>query len=577
MQSRRALARSVVALVGSAQLAVVSPFGFPLSTAADSSLAIPGTTNGMPDQTFVNREVENFVTPAYPSCVVQPTLDPCTPQAVDYPASLWPLTGLQSDTYDQSVNVGLANLDAALRSGYAADPPGHFYVVGYSQGSTVGSYYKNNNYFPDGTYTDGLPPPDQITFVFAANPNRPNGGIATRPGIFGPMTIPILGLTVGVPAATDRGVKTTDIVIQYDGVSDVPAYPINLLADANAVAGILFIHPTYVYPNTNHPDAATDHPYGYPLADFQSAIANAQTAADNDQCAAPANHCQVHGDTTYITLPTQDLPILVPLRFIGEQLAAKTGLPDAIAPLADLIQPAMKVLIETGYDRSDYGKFTPFQVFPLLNPAKLVTLPLDLALAAIQGIRDALIDIANGGHRPGALPTVDPITTPLSLFEGSPAPSPTTFAPTTSAPTSRAFAPTTLAAPSGADTTSGGGTTGGDKSGDTTSGGTSSTTSGGTTLSVSGGAVVTSAGTTTAGTSGTITGDNPGASGAGTANGGESGGTTASTDTSATTTNTTTTSETTTTPSGTSSGTTSSDTTTSSGTTGGSTSGASTN
>jgi hypothetical protein len=411
--ARYLIVTSVLAMVAS--LVAMSMFTGAISRAANYALAVPGTGNPTPTTSFINAEVRNFVTPTNPGCgsnLNNPPPNPsCTQVAVDYPASFWPiilfgLKQLTSDTWNVSVSTGVNNLRSQLADEYSADPAGHFYLTGYSQGATVVSYFKRS--YPNPTSHD-LPALNQVTLVMAANPNRPNGGLFMRPGIFGPFDIPILDATVGIPAPTDTGVKTTDIAIQYDGVSDFPEYPINLLADANALAGLLFIHPTYVDPSSSHPNG---HPYGYTLDQFTAAVGAAQQAADNGQC-TDANNCQQFGDTTYITLPTTNLPILAPLRYLGEQ----TGLSFLTRPLADLVQPVMTVLIETGYNRKSYGTPTPFQLIPIINP---VTLGVSLVAATVQGISDAIGDIV--GTRPTPPPTQDPFATAVSLLSGSDGP-----------------------------------------------------------------------------------------------------------------------------------------------------------
>lgn len=409
-----AIAMTAIAVLSSALLLVATTFVAAIGHAAEHALIIPGTGNPTPDAAFGLAEVRNFVTPTNPACDYADTLE-CSQTLIDYPASFWPviifgLKQLHSDTWNKSVQTGVDNVGTELKAEYAADPNGHFYIVGYSQGGTVGSYFKNQNYPATGSPTTGLPPADQVTFVYAANPQRPNGGVFVRPGFFGAFNIPILDATVGIPAATDRGVRTTDVVIQYDGVSDFPAYPINLLADVNALAGLFFIHPTYVFPNTPHPAPA--HPYGYTVDEFTQLVNAAQTASDNNAC-SEAVHCQKHGDTTYITLPTEHLPLLAPIRFIGERL----GISAVTRPLTDLIEPALKVLIETGYNRTSYGTPTPFQVVVPLNPQKVLTLLPDLAKATVQGIQDAIGDIR--GTRPAPAPTQDPFATAVSLFTDS--------------------------------------------------------------------------------------------------------------------------------------------------------------
>lgn len=162
-----------------------------------------------------------------------------------------------------------------------------------------------------------------------------------------------------------------------------------------------------MFPNSAHPDPA--HPYGYTVDEFSQLVNAAQTASDNNAC-TEAVHCQKYGDTTYITLPTTNLPLLAPIRFIGERL----GISAVTRPLTDLIEPALKVLIETGYDRTSYGTPTPFQIVMPLNPQKVLTLLPDLAKATVQGIQDAIGDIT--GTRPAPAPTQDPFATAVSLF-----------------------------------------------------------------------------------------------------------------------------------------------------------------
>jgi hypothetical protein len=441
MRLRHFVITAVFAMV--ALLLAMSTFTGAISRAANHAFAVPGTGNPTPTTSFINAEVRNFITPTNPACgsAMNPPPDSsCSQTAVDYPASFWPiilfgLKQLNSDTWNLSVSTGVHNLGTQVADSYSADPTGHFYLTGYSQGATVLSYFKRS--YPTNPVSQGLPPLNQVTFVMAANPNRPNGGLFVRPGIFGAFNIPILDATIGIPAPTNTGVKTTDIVIQYDGVSDFPEYPINVLADLNAIAGLFFVHPTYVYPNSTHPNG---QPYGYTEDQFTAAIAAAQQAADNGQC-TDANNCQQFGDTTYITLPTTNLPILAPLRYLGE----KTGLSFLTRPLADLIQPVMKVLIETGYNRTSYGTPTPFGLIPILNP---VTLGANLLTATVQGIQDAIGDI--DGTRPVPAPTQDPFSTAASLFSGSDAPTAASSSararPTANAGTSKALTPSTLSA-----------------------------------------------------------------------------------------------------------------------------------
>jgi hypothetical protein len=58
------------------------------------------------------------------------------------------------------------------------------------------------------------------------------------------------------------------------------------------------------------------------------------------------------------------------------------------SPLADLIQPDLRVLIELGYDRTAFQDVpAPFELLPHFDPAVVAT---QLGHGAIQGVNDAL-------------------------------------------------------------------------------------------------------------------------------------------------------------------------------------------
>lgn len=274
------------------------------------------------------------------------------------------------------------NSDLVGPYGPSTDPnsPDKVVVFGYSQGATVASIEKRLL----GKLSDDQK--SNLAFVLIGNPNRPNGGVFERLALLG--TVPILDATFGQPTPTDTNINTTDIAFQYDGVADFPLYPINLLADLNAIAGFWYIHGTYLAPNGN--SSPGELPNGLVPADLESIVADAAA-----NCSTSAI-CQKQGDTTYITIPNKNLPILQPLRDLG----AATGTSALTTPLADLVQPVLKVLIETGYDRNlPYGQPAPFRLIPIINPIKLTV---DLIDAAGQGIHDALKDI---GVTTPALPT----------------------------------------------------------------------------------------------------------------------------------------------------------------------------
>lgn len=107
----------------------------------------------------------------------------------------------------------------------------------------------------------------------------------------------------------------------------------------------------------------------------------------------PVNR-QTYGDTTYITIPANNLPLLQPLIDVG----AATGLSAITTPIVDLLQPALRELVELGHDRTKpYGRPTTAGLFPAIEPTKLVA---DLAAAVGEGVHAALSHVATRATSP---------------------------------------------------------------------------------------------------------------------------------------------------------------------------------
>lgn len=276
-------------------------------------------------QTLAN----SFITPSHPSYDAQFLVTP---------SKMFPITGPTSLTFDASIAEGMQRLNTAIMNLHAAGRD--TVVFGLSQSATVATLEMR--------YLQSLPAAlrpatDELSFVLVANPNRPDGGLLSR---FTGLSIPFAGFTFN--GATPANVyPTMDYAIQYDGAADFPRYPLNLLATANALAGFVYIHPSY-------------------------SLSAAQFASGIVQPVSPDSL------TTYILIPTHDLPLLNPVRAI----------PLVGNPLADLVQPDLRVLVELGYDRTAYQDVpTPFGLFPQVDPAVVAA---QLQRGAVQGIHDAL-------------------------------------------------------------------------------------------------------------------------------------------------------------------------------------------
>ena len=369
---RTALA-TACAVVIALWLAVAGTVSVAVNLAA-TALIVPGTATPDPAAVpgYMDNAVDYYISPTTPSCAVV-----CTAEPVPYIAQFWPFPfegwgGLTGAKLDVSVASGVQQLTSDLVGTYNPGPDDPVVIFGYSQGATVASREKS--------LLSKLSAEDQanISFVLIGNPNRPNGGLFERLAPFG--TVPILDATFGLPTPTDTAMSTVDVAFEYDGVADFPLYPINLLATLNAVAGFWYIHGTMLSPNGNNLDVL---PNGLTPDELAAAIAD------------PANQQRTAGsDTTYVLIPTPNLPLLQPLREFG----AFTGLEFITTLLIDLVQPALRVLIETGYDRTlPYSEPAPLRLIPLVDP---FTLAVDLVNAIGQGINDVVNDIR--GQAPAA-------------------------------------------------------------------------------------------------------------------------------------------------------------------------------
>ncbi|GCA98559.1 PE-PPE domain-containing protein [Mycolicibacterium sp. NCC-Tsukiji] len=376
-------------------------------TLAATALIVPGT--GTPNANIVAGYKENadnyYIAPFNPACT-QPT---CNLQGINYPAQFWPIPlpgwgGLSGAKWNDSTGQGIQALDTALQLALpTATPQNPVIIFGYSQGGNIVSREKSTL----GGLTQAQK--DALAFVMIGNTNRPNGGLFERLALLG--TVPIWDVTFGLPAPTNTGIKTTDIAFEYDGVADFPLYPINLLADLNAIAGFWYVHGTYLAPNANS-DVGEIPDLEYTAPELNAALTD------------PKNQT-VYGDTTYITIPTKTLPIVRPFLEFG----GFTHTSFIIKPIVDLVSPVLRVLIDTGYDRSlSPGVPAPFRLIPLLNP---ITLTVDLINAAGQGVKAAISDITGGKVQ-------------LPIAATTPAPTPTTVAArnTSSTPTAVSATPT---------------------------------------------------------------------------------------------------------------------------------------
>jgi PE-PPE domain len=311
----------------------------PIAQADDSAdplnaLMMGGTTAPTPSEFWQDTIVADYIDPA---------------TGVDYTPVVVPTPESFAST---SMPTGLADLQTAM-SQQPTDQP--YLVEGYSQSAAIAVLEKMQ-------LMDSGQQPD-VTFLLLGDLNRPNGGLDER---FDGLYAPGAGLEFNGADPTDAGIPTIDIANQYDFVADFPQYPINGLADLNAIFGFIYAHAAYG-DGPLPEEIPAIWPPSEPLAG---------PFADEYELGSTEIVKQVDGDTTFYFIPMTELPLLDPLRSLG--------VPESVL---NIFQPALQVMVEAGYDRSiPFGDPTPAELIPTIDP---VTFTPELDNAVVQGANNA--------------------------------------------------------------------------------------------------------------------------------------------------------------------------------------------
>jgi hypothetical protein len=265
-----------------------------------------------------------------------------SPVALDLPA----LDGL---TDQQTIDEATTELNTAITQTYAGDK---IVDLSYSE-STIAATQEMIALDAEQGQA-GVPSPDSLSFVMLGDLNNPNGGILERLSGLNP------GIDYYTATPSDTPYPTEIYTIQYDGVADFPQYPTDILADLNAVMGYTTAHLEY------------------------STLTPAELATAVVEPTSPG----YDGVTEYFMIPTQDLPLLEPLR----------AMPGIGPALADLIQPDLRVLVDMGY--GDGYADVPTEASFSTPDYNYSAIDADMALGLQQGITAAEVDM-------GMLPTSD--------------------------------------------------------------------------------------------------------------------------------------------------------------------------
>ena len=164
-----------------------------------------------------------------------------------------------------------------------------------------------------------------------------------------------------------------DVGYQYDINGDAPAYPLNVVADANSLAAYLgrrlnqdeVVLPVEVNGDYSCPSGAscTAQTDGTTLVKYQD---------------GSVAHVETVGKTTYVTFESDGLPLTQPLRALGS-----VG-----ERIADVIDPALKVAVDYGYPNNDAianpGTYTPAGLVP--GPRQTIQAARNLTEAIKDGL-----------------------------------------------------------------------------------------------------------------------------------------------------------------------------------------------
>lgn len=253
-------------------------------------------------------------------------------------------------------------------------------------------------------YTPFVPGPSgQTNFTSQAlllvqDPYRPNGGILTR---FGPLlnlfgvdtTLPPVGQVADTSGKIKLNTATLDLAWAYDPLADFPETlnPFSLLNSAFAALPTNLLGGVKLDSNFNATDA------GLNIAGVLGIL----TQYSLGLYPVPV------GQAWYGTLIPNDLPLLEPLRLPVRAINAVAGALglqlNLGTPLADALQPALTILVNTGYTDiqtptqggtynrtfADPATTIPFLSQATLTPQEWRHVPGDVLRALVVGFQDS--------------------------------------------------------------------------------------------------------------------------------------------------------------------------------------------
>jgi PE-PPE domain len=257
----------LVATAGAGVIGLSASMNPAAAHADDIGLVIGGSADPIPGPDYVAAAdglyLDNPFKALYPDLsFYQATLTNPFGNGVFTPEGAYPLFGqgvqqlyynypLDSDGLagpSTSVGQGVSILESTILGNQAVGDGST--VLGYSQSSTLSGVLMQV-LDPTGKPETG---PLDPQFLLLADPNNPNGGLFERFNGFETMSghstvdqLNLASLGFAFNGATPSDDYLTNIYsLEYDGFTDFPRYPINLLSDLNAFLGIEDLHGTYL-------------------------------------------------------------------------------------------------------------------------------------------------------------------------------------------------------------------------------------------------------------------------------------------------------------------------------------------
>jgi hypothetical protein len=331
-------------LVGAFGPPVTPPIPFPAPINGEVSLILSGSAANVVNDYLLAQIAQEYNLPGGFGGVWQPS-------------QFFPLTPhLGNLTLGQSIAQGVQYLDDAIQFEAHNNNATNITVWTTSQSSVVATGEIRH------LMSIGSPFQSQLNFILTGNPNNPDGGFFER---FVGFYVPGIDVYLNGATPPNSPYATTIYSNQYDMAANFPQYILNPISDINAIFGFAF--DAHIYTPT----------------DLSAAVKLPTSPGYN-------------GPTTYYWIPTQNLPLLAPIRNLV--------IPPWDDAIADLLQPDLRVLVDLGYASGNYANIpTPGSFFQLPDPFTIIP---DLIVGAIQGPTAFAVDL--GWLPPSMMPTTYP-------------------------------------------------------------------------------------------------------------------------------------------------------------------------